>query len=68
MIAKIYIHEGTGHYIGSTVIVIAESEKDANDLIRERLDNMGLCEESIDIVEIKNIEINSIVYSNDGSY
>lgn len=67
MIAKIYIHKGTGHYISSTVIVIAESEKDATDLIRERLDNMGLCEEPIDIVEIKNIEMNSIVYSNDGS-
>jgi hypothetical protein len=42
--------------------------EDANDLIRERLDEMGLHEEPIDIVEIKNIEINSIVYSNAGDY
>ena len=68
MIAKIYIHEGHGHYIGSTVVVIAESEDDARELIRMRLDEMGLHEEPIDIVKIKNIETFSIVYSNDGSY
>lgn len=65
---KIYIHEGKGHYIGSTVIVIAESEEDACELIRMQLDEMGLHEEPIDIVEIKNIVTFSIVYSNDGSY
>lgn len=68
MSAKIYIHEGTRHYIGSTVIVIAKSKKEATVLIKEQLDNMGLREEPIDIVETKNIEMNSIVYSNDGYY
>lgn len=64
---KIYIHEGGGHYIGSTVIVCSESLEDAELLIRKQLDGCGLMDEELDIREMKLIK-NSVIYMCDGNY
>ena len=64
---KIYIHEGPGYYIGSTVVVVSENIETAEKLIRASLDKMGLCDEKLSIVEI-NIKKNSVVYTASGDY
>lgn len=64
---KIYKHEGPGHYIGSCIIVIAEDEYEASDLIRTELDSMGLHNEVINMVEMS-IKKQKIIYAYDGDY
>jgi len=63
---KIYKHEGKGFYIGSCIIVVADSIEHANVLIEDELFRMGLSNEKPDIVEIDIKD--GIVYSYNGDY
>lgn len=63
---KIYTHTGAGHYIGSTIIVIAEHESDAIEVIRNELNKSGLLHENLQITEQ---EIKPcVLYVDDGDY
>ena len=64
---KIYIHEGKGHYIGSTVVTICENLEIAKKLIRATLDDMGLSQEELSISETK-ISPNNVIYQASGDY
>lgn len=66
--AKIYIHEGEGYHIGSTIIVYADRRKSAEKLIRAELDLLGLPEEELSIVCKGKPKIPSIIYSDNGDY
>lgn len=67
---KIYIYEGEGVCIGSCIIVISDSLKNAKTLIRKSLDKMGLNNKEISITDIteKEISNNTIIYEADGDY
>ena len=64
---KIFKHEGSGHYIGSVVVVVCETEEEAKETIREYLDESGLKDEILNIseFEIKNL---SIIHAQNGDY
>lgn len=63
---KLYIHEGAGHYIGSTVIVCAENFEEAEKLIQQTLFDYGLNEElNVNSIQIKK---NTVVYVHNGDY
>jgi hypothetical protein len=64
---KLYIHEGKGHYIGSCVIVIAGSLMMAEKIIRQSLDDMGLSNEELNIIE-KELISESVIYKLSGDY
>ena len=63
---NLYKHEGKGFYIGSCVIVMAESIETATILIDNELHSMGLSDETINIVELDVRD--GIVYSYNGDY
>jgi hypothetical protein len=63
---KIYKHEGKGFWIGSCVIVIADTIEMARILIENELYRMGLSDEKAEPIEI-DIRDN-IVYSYNGDY
>lgn len=65
--AKLYVHVGHGHYIGSTVIVTADDRATAEGLIRKELDDMGLPSEQLDVEE-QDIAPNKVVYKDSGDY
>lgn len=46
---RVWKHEGPGHYIGSCVMCMAETEEKAKELIRVYLDQMGLKSEPVDL-------------------
>ncbi len=64
---KVFKHQGSGHYIGSVVIVTCETEEEAKLLIRGYLDQSGLKSEELNIVEfeIKNL---TIIHAQNGDY
>ena len=64
---KIYIHEDPGHYVGSTVVVVAENIEMAERLVRITLDNMGLLNEEVLLTEFE-IKPNTIIYAQSGDY
>ena len=64
---KLYIHEGKGHYTGSCVIVIAGSLMMAEKIIRQSLDDMGLSNEELNIIE-KELIAESVLYKLSGDY
>ena len=64
---KIYIHQGPGHYVGSVVVVVAESNELAERLVRVSLDTMGLSNEEILLTEFEN-KPNTIIYTQRGDY
>ena len=64
---KIFKHEGKGHYIGSCVIVVANTIDEAKTLIRDELDAGGLPEEKLKIEEIKFKNL-SVIHSINGDY
>lgn len=64
---KLYIHEGKGHYTGSCVIVIAGSLMMAEKIIRQSLDDMGLSNEELNIIE-KELIAESVLYELSGDY
>jgi hypothetical protein len=64
---KVYIHQGKGHYVGSCVIVISDSLENAEALIRTSLNNMGLWDEQLSVVE-KEISNGSVILEISGDY
>ena len=65
---KLYKHQGAGHFIGSVVLVVANSTSEAVDMIRKELDEYGLSKETVDIVEEINILPDTVVHVDDGDY
>lgn len=63
---KLYKHEGKGFYIGSCIIVIADSVESATILIENELFRMGLSDEKVEVFEIDTKD--GIVYANNGDY
>lgn len=66
MALKIYKHTGNGHYIGSAMIVVAESMEEALTMIRKMLDENGLINEALNVTEHKVRK--GVVYENNGDY
>lgn len=66
MALKIYKHTGSGHYIGSAMIVVAESMEDALTMIRKMLDENGLINEALNVTEHKIRK--GVIYENNGDY
>ena len=64
---NLYKHEGSGHYIGSYMIVWADTLIEAKTLIRIELDEAGLQKERVDVVEVPMVR-NSFVLSVNGDY
>jgi len=64
---KIYKHEGPGHYIGSCIIVLANSYGEAVHMIQEELIKTGLPNEKLDIEEFK-IDQPKFIYKHNGDY
>lgn len=66
---KVFIHTGKGHYIGSTVIVLAKSKKTAEKLIREALNDIGLSNEQLNVrIGCLSTDKPQVIYSYDGDY
>lgn len=63
---KVYKHEGKGFYIGSCVIVIADTIEMARVLIENELFRMGLSDEKAVPVEVDTTD--NIIYSYNGDY
>jgi hypothetical protein len=63
---KVYKHEGKGFYIGSCVIVIADTIDMARILIENELFRMGLSDEKPEPVEVDTRD--NIIYSYNGDY
>ena len=64
---SLWIHRGAGHYIGSLVIVCAENKTDAETIIRDQLDKIGLKEEPLEVTEVV-FSKNSVIVCKDGDY
>lgn len=67
----IYKHLGTGHYIGSCIVIVANSKKDAENIIRKELDESGLKTEMLDITTYpipKYRKRPLIIHSDSGNY
>jgi len=64
---SLFIHEGPGFYIGSTVIVSADSRMSAESLIRKELDATGLTNEKLN-VRLLDDEPNTVLFSRNGDY
>jgi hypothetical protein len=64
---KIYKHEGKGHWIGSTVIVVSNDRETAEAMIRENLDRGGRKNEELNVVEIS-IEHTALIHYDNGDY
>ncbi len=63
---RIYIHEGKGYFIGSTIIVQAASKKVASGIIRKELDRCGLKDEELKVRLHPKTE--KIIYVDNGDY
>lgn len=63
---KIYKHEGKGFYIGSCIIVIADSTEMATILIENELFRIGLSNEKVVPIEVDTRD--GIIYSYNGDY
>ena len=61
----IFIHEGRGYYIGSTVIVRADNIEEAKVIIRNILDENGLVKEAVDV---RDISEENVIYVHNGDY
>ena len=61
-------HSGTGHWIGSDVIVVAHSITDAETYIRQTLDEVGLQVEDVNVVEILGLSDGDILIAENGDY
>lgn len=63
---NIYKHTGPGHYVGSCVIVRANSQEEAEQIIRAQLDFSGLADEPLN-VHLVNWEV-QVIHFDDGDY
>jgi hypothetical protein len=64
---NIFKHTGSGHYIGSCVIVTAPNLKRASEIIRGYLNDSGLKDELLNITEY-NCDRVSIIHAVNGDY
>jgi predicted secreted hydrolase len=64
---KLWIHRGQGHYIGSLVVVNAESKEAAEKITRRQLDEAGLKSEPVEIQPLE-IKENSVLIFHNGDY
>ena len=64
---KIFKHEGSGHYIGSCIIVVDTNSESAKAIIRKTLNEQGLEKEELNIETI-DIKSGKVVYVNNGDY
>lgn len=64
---KIYKHEGPGHYIGSCIIVLANSYGEAIHMIKDELIKTGLPDDELNV---ESFEINQtkFIYKHNGDY
>lgn len=67
MSLKIFKHTGSGHYIGSAVIVAASSFSEACDLTRKELDSCGLPGEVLSVEEV-DIVATPVIFFCSGDY
>lgn len=63
---NIFVHQGKGHYIGSVAIVVADSEREAGEVVRSKLDEAGLKDEPLNIRS--HVIAPSLVYFDNGDY
>jgi hypothetical protein len=64
---SIFVHEGPGHWIGSTVVCLARTEEDAATIVRNYLDSHGLTKEAVAVRAVSDYGP-GIVYAQDGDY
>ncbi|NGM63495.1 hypothetical protein G5B30_16420 [Sphingobacterium sp. SGG-5] len=63
---KIYKHTGSGIYVGSCIIVAADNDNEAAEMIRKELDSWGLRNEKLNVYEL---EIKKgVVHVDNGDY
>jgi hypothetical protein len=55
-----YLHQGLGHYVGSTIIVSAENIGEAETMIREILDTGGLADEELNVSLLSSLKSEAI--------
>lgn len=65
---KIFIHKGNGHYIGSSVTVLATDMEEAAIMIRKELDENGLKDEAISITRVVPLDKAKVVDVINGDY
>ena len=61
----LYYHSGKGFWIGSDVIVLANSEESARAMIRSELNRIGLADEKIQIDQVRNLAT-GVIFSRNG--
>jgi hypothetical protein len=69
-VMRVYVHEGHGHWIGSCVVVIAESPLQAVEMIRKELDDGGLPNEAVTIQRLREYTPDrpKVVHFDNGDY
>lgn len=67
---KVYKWEGKGHYLGATVICIADCMKSAREIIEKELIDNGLSSSWEESEEIEETEVNDcrLIYVDNGDY
>ena len=67
---KVYKWEGKGHYLGATVICIADCMKSAREIIEKELIDNGLIKSLEESEKIEETEVNDcrLIYVDDGNY
>lgn len=64
---KLWIHRGEGVYVGSLVIVCAESKDEAEGIIRSQLDCSGITNEPLNVKEA-DFTRGAVIAFDDGQY
>jgi len=64
---SLWIHKGAGHYIGSLIIVSADSKETAEIIMREKLDSAGLKSEPLEVKPLEVKENFTLIFDN-GDY
>jgi hypothetical protein len=67
---RVYVHEGSGHWIGSCIVVLAESPLQAVEMIRKELDDGGLPNEPVTIQGLREYTLNQpkLIHVDNGDY
>ena len=67
---KIYKWVGTGHYLGATIIVVADCMKSATEIIEKEVIDTGLAKSWEETRYIEEIEVNDcrLIYADNGDY
>lgn len=67
---KLYKWTGTGHYLGATMIVLADKKADAKEIISKELIDTGLAKSWEESEYVEEIELNEtkLIYADNGDY